>query len=125
MGICHGLNSANSPRIVTSTRQGKLQLRISENMLMQLPTPLLCIRSAARSPPSVAPATNPTPSSSVVRTTSMMSESSLQRWIRRLWPASRADRHFQSLRHEKTRRKQNEEGIDKDVGGRAILRLQS
>ena len=35
-------------------------------MLMQLPTPLDCISSAARSPPSQAPAASATPSSSVV-----------------------------------------------------------
>ena len=56
IGTCHGLNSPNSPRMVTRVRQGKPQFFNSENMLMQLPTPLLCISSAARWPPSVAPA---------------------------------------------------------------------
>jgi hypothetical protein len=68
IGTCQGLNSSNSPRLVTSTTQGKPQLPSSENILMQLPTPLDCISKAARWPPSEAPATRPTPSSSVVRT---------------------------------------------------------
>ena len=38
-------------------------------MLMQLPTPLDCISSAPRWPPSQAPASRPMPSSSVVSTT--------------------------------------------------------
>src|ERR1700728_827562 len=44
IGTCHGLNSPNSPRMVTKTTQPKPQLRKSENILMQLPTPLDCIR---------------------------------------------------------------------------------
>ena len=42
----------------------------SDSMLMQLPTPLDCIKSTARWPPSQAPAASATPSSSVVSTTS-------------------------------------------------------
>src|SRR5205823_7339239 len=48
IGTCHGLNSANSPRMVTSTSVEKPQFFSSENILMQLPTPLLCISRAAR-----------------------------------------------------------------------------
>ncbi|MNJ63605.1 hypothetical protein D3C77_595200 [compost metagenome] len=76
MGPCQGLNSAYSPRMVTNVRKGKLALRSNENMFTQLPTPLLCMSSAARWPPSHAPLTTATPSSSVVRTTSLMSGSS-------------------------------------------------
>jgi hypothetical protein len=57
-------------------------------MLMQLPTPLDCISSAERCPPSQAPAASATPSSSVESTTSRMSLSALQRSISRAWPAS-------------------------------------
>jgi hypothetical protein len=57
-------------------------------MLMQLPTPLDCIRSAARWPPSQAPAASATPSSSVVSAMSRISGSALQRAISRAWPAS-------------------------------------
>jgi hypothetical protein len=88
IGTCHGLNSPNSPRMVTSTKQGKPQFFSSENMLMQLPTPLDCINSVARWPPSAAPATRPTPSSSVVSTTSVISGSAWQSAIKRLCPAS-------------------------------------
>ena len=48
MGTCHGLNSPHSPRMVTRARSGKRQVAIRESMLMQLPTPLDCIRSTAR-----------------------------------------------------------------------------
>src|SRR6185503_11150465 len=65
IGPCQGLKSAYSPRIVTKVKKGKLALDNSENMLTQLPTPLLCISSTARWPPSHAPLTTPTPSSSV------------------------------------------------------------
>ena len=64
IGTCHGLKSSNSPRIVTRITHGTAQFRSSENVLMQLPTPLDCISSAARSPPSVAPSARPAPSAS-------------------------------------------------------------
>ena len=48
IGICHGLNSENSPRIVTTARKGIRQLAIIDSMFTQLPTPLDCISSAAR-----------------------------------------------------------------------------
>ena len=63
-GIC----SPHSPRMVTSASSGKRPTWLSASMLTQLPTPLLCIRSAARWPPSQAPAASATPSSSVVST---------------------------------------------------------
>src|SRR6185437_7292568 len=88
IGTCHGLNSSHSPRIVTSISIGKRQVRISESMLTQLPTPLDCINSTERSPPSHAPAASATPSSSVVNATSRMSGSARQRSISREWPAS-------------------------------------
>ena len=47
-GICHGLNSAYSPRIVTKVRNGNSARCSSENMFTQFPTPLLCISSTAR-----------------------------------------------------------------------------
>ena len=55
---------------------------------MQLPTPELCISSTPLSPPSQAPQSRATPSSSVVRVTVCMSLSAMQRRIRREWPAS-------------------------------------
>jgi hypothetical protein len=73
---------------VISISSGNRQLRASDNMLMQLPSPLDCISSAARSPPSQAPAASATPSSSVVSTTSRMSGSARQRSISRECPAS-------------------------------------
>ncbi|SKX88116.1 Uncharacterised protein [Mycobacteroides abscessus subsp. abscessus] len=77
IGICHGLNSAYSPRIVTRVRNGNRHISSNENMFRQLPTPLLCISNAERTPPSQAPAVTPTPSSSVVSTTSVMSGSAI------------------------------------------------
>jgi len=68
--------------------QPKPQLRNSENMLMQLPTPLDCMSSAARWPPSAAPATRPTPSSSVVSTTSTICGSPWHSVMSWLCPAS-------------------------------------
>src|SRR3546814_8043578 len=56
IGFCHGLNSAQSPRIVTSISSGKRVIAWSARVLMQLPTPLDCISRAPRSPPSQAPA---------------------------------------------------------------------
>ncbi len=73
IGTCQGLNSSHSPRIVTSISIGKRQARISDSMLTQLPTPLDCISSAERWPPSQAPAASAMPSSSVVSATSRMS----------------------------------------------------
>ena len=59
--------------MVMNISSGKRQVRASDSMLMQLPTPLDCISSAQRSPPSQAPAASATPSSSVVSATSWMS----------------------------------------------------
>ena len=53
-------------------------MRVSVSMLTQLPTPLDCISSAARSPPSQAPAASATPSSSVVSTTSRIAARAAQ-----------------------------------------------
>ena len=88
IGTCQGLNSPYCPRMVTRISSGKRQVRASDSMLMQLPTPLDCISSAARSPPSQAPAASATPSSSVVSDTACMFTSSRQRSISREWPAS-------------------------------------
>jgi hypothetical protein len=88
IGICHGLNSAHSPRIVTNVRNGRRQLAASENMFTQLPTPLDCINSTERSPPSQAPADSATPSSSVVSTVVWIAGSACDSSIRREWPAS-------------------------------------
>src|SRR5690606_12169033 len=88
MGPCQGLNSAYSPRMVTSVRNGNRQLPSSENMLTQLPTPLLCISSTALCPPSQAPQLSATPSSSVVSATSIMSGSACAFLITSACPAS-------------------------------------
>lgn len=40
IGTCQGLNSPHSPRIVTMVTNGIWQTWGSDNMLMQLPTPL-------------------------------------------------------------------------------------
>src|SRR5438477_6463619 len=88
MGICQGLNSPHSPRIVTSISSGNRQTVESESMLMQLPTPLLCISSTPRSPPSQAPASMAMPSSSVVSITDFIAGLARQRSLRRVWPAS-------------------------------------
>ena len=88
IGTCHGLNSAHSPRIVTSMTSGKRQVFVSDSMLMQLPTPLDCISSAPRWPPSQAPASSATPSSSVVSGTARISGSSWHSSISRACPAS-------------------------------------
>ena len=55
IGTCQGLNSAHSPRIVTSIRSGNRPITGSDSILMQLPTPLDCIRRTLRCPPSQAP----------------------------------------------------------------------
>jgi hypothetical protein len=57
-------------------------------MLMQLPTPLLCMRSTPRSPPSQAPASIAMPSSSVVSIAAFIAGLPRQRSISRVWPAS-------------------------------------
>ena len=57
-------------------------------MLMQLPTPELCISSTPFSPPSQAPSSRATPSSSVVSDVTFMVLSARQRRISREWPAS-------------------------------------
>src|SRR4051812_47646884 len=88
IGTCHGLNSPHSPRIVTRVRNGKRPSRINDSMLTQLPTPLDCIRSALRSPPSQAPAHSATPSSSVVSTTGVIDGAAWTRSISRVCPAS-------------------------------------
>jgi hypothetical protein len=88
IGTCQGLNSSHSPRIVISISSGNRQVLASDSMLTQLPSPLDCISSAERSPPSQAPAASATPSSSVVSTTSRICGSARQRSISRAWPAS-------------------------------------
>src|SRR6266571_1266980 len=88
MGTCQGLRSPVSPRMVTSIRSGKPQVAARVSAFTQLPTPLDCMRSAARSPPSHAPAARATPSSSVVSGTAVIPLSAWQSSIRRLWPAS-------------------------------------
>ena len=50
IGTCQGLNSAHSPRMVTSISKGKREMVASESMLMQLPTPLDCIKTHAAHP---------------------------------------------------------------------------
>ena len=57
-------------------------------MLMQLPTPELCIRRTPLSPPSHAPESMAMPSSSVVRVTTTMALSARQRRMRWECPAS-------------------------------------
>src|SRR5581483_10766102 len=74
--------------MVTSASKGMLQTRGNESMLMQLPTPLDCISSAARLPPRNAPAANATPSSSVVNVTARISASCWHNSIKRLRPPS-------------------------------------
>ena len=69
IGTCQGLNSPQSPRMVTIINSGMWQITGSDSMLMQLPTPLDCSGQTPRSPPSHAPASIATPSSSVVSVT--------------------------------------------------------
>ncbi len=88
MATCHGLNSAHSPRIVTTASSGKRQLAIRDSMLTQLPTPLDCISRTARCPPSQAPAAMATPSSSVVSTVAATAGSARSSSISRDSPAS-------------------------------------
>ena len=63
-------------------------MRGSASRLQQLPTPLDCISSALRAPPSQAPAARAMPSSSVVSVTTCIAASASQRWISAVWPAS-------------------------------------
>jgi hypothetical protein len=50
-----GSGTRPTPRMVTSVRSGNRQFESKENMFTQFPTPLLCMRSTARSLPSQAP----------------------------------------------------------------------
>ena len=68
IGTCHELNSPNSPRIVINVTKGKLQFDNIESILIQFPTPLLCIKRTDFLPPSHAPLEKAIPSSSVVKT---------------------------------------------------------
>ena len=88
MCSCHGLNSPHSPRMVISISSGKRQAWVSESMLTQLPTPLLCIKRTPRWPPSQAPARSATPSSSVVSGTLRIAALPAHKVIRRVCPAS-------------------------------------
>jgi hypothetical protein len=88
IGTCHGLNSPHSPRIVTSVRNGSRKIWVSENILMQLPTPLDCISSTPRWPPAQAPANSATPSSSVVSGTARIEGAPSTRLINCECPAS-------------------------------------
>ena len=88
MGICHWLTSPHSPRIATMVRNGILQMRMSDSMFRQLPTPLDCISSTQRCPPAQAPATSATPSSSVVSGMPRMVSEASTRWISLECPAS-------------------------------------
>ena len=88
IGFCQGFNSPISPRIVIKVRKGIRHSWIMENILMQLPMPLLCISTTLRIPPSHAPAAMATPSSSVVSTTVSRLSSARQTSIRTRWPAS-------------------------------------
>ena len=70
--------------------------RNSDNMLTQLPTPLDCISSTARSPPSQAPAASATPSSSVVSTVVLISGSACAQLDQ---PGMTGVGHIGDLRH--------------------------
>ncbi len=74
--------------MVTSVRNGKRKIWVSDSMLMQLPTPLDCINSTPRWPPAQAPASSATPSSSVVRGMPRMVDDASTRSISCEWPAS-------------------------------------
>src|SRR5262249_28917106 len=88
IGTCHGFASPHSPRMVTIMSNGKPHTFTSESVLMQLPTPLLCMRRTPRSPPSQAPAKMPIPSSSVVRTVGSIPSVAWHNSISYAWPAS-------------------------------------
>jgi hypothetical protein len=51
IGGCQALTSPHSPRIATMVRNGIRQIRMSDSILTQLPTPLDCISRTERSPP--------------------------------------------------------------------------
>ena len=74
--------------MVTIIGSGVRCATTTDSMLMQLPTPLLCISSTPFCPPSQAPKSWATPSSSVVSVTTRISLSARHRRIRREWPAS-------------------------------------
>ena len=88
IGTCQGLNSPHSPRIVMRVRNGNRQVLTSESMLMQLPTPLDCMRRTPLSPPSQAPARIAMPSSSVVSGIAVNAGSAWALRIRSMWPLS-------------------------------------
>ena len=88
IGTCQGLNSSHSPRMVIEHQQRKAAGARQRQHVDAIADPLDCISSAARSPPSQAPAASATPSSSVVSATSRMSASARQRSISRACPAS-------------------------------------
>jgi hypothetical protein len=68
IGNCQGFPSPKSPRMLTSADSGNRPPLVSDSMLMQLPTPLLCSSKTPRAPPRSAPASNATPSSVVKAT---------------------------------------------------------
>ena len=88
VGTCHGFSSPHSPRIVISSSSGPARMRGSASRLQQLPTPLDCISTTLRAPPSHAPAASAMPSSSVVSVTTDMASSAWQRRISAVCPAS-------------------------------------
>lgn len=96
IGICHWLNSAQSPRMVTIINSGKREQFWRASVLIQLPTPLDCNNKAPRWPPSQAPDKYPIPSSSVVRTTEVTSLSASNKSSAR-HQAHRLDVWYQSL----------------------------
>jgi hypothetical protein len=74
--------------MVTSISSGRRQVRGRLSMLTQLPTPEDCISNAPRAPPSHAPASTATPSSSVVSVTTRIALSPPHSFKSRVWPAS-------------------------------------
>ena len=88
IGICQGFCSPNSPLMETMVRKGKRPALIKDSILMQFPTPLLCIKSTPRLPPRWLPASRATPSSSVASGIDSTSGSSIDRSISILCPAS-------------------------------------
>src|SRR6516164_4712715 len=74
--------------MVTIISNGKAHTLASDSVLMQLPTPLLCISRTPRSPPSQAPAKMPMPSSSVVSTVGFISLAAWHNSISRACPES-------------------------------------
>ena len=75
-------------QFVPMVAKGKLQLLTRLSILMQLPTPLLCIKSTDFCPPSHAPQDEATPSSSVVKTIGRICALSCTRLIKWACPAS-------------------------------------